>query len=61
MEVKMEFLDGQNSNNKINANNILQNAIDINNANGLPININFNQFAENNCGASNPSGLCIGR
>jgi parallel beta-helix repeat protein len=55
------FLDEQSSDNKINANSVLQNAVDINNANGLPININFNQFAENNCGASNPSGLCIGR
>jgi parallel beta-helix repeat protein len=55
------FLDAQSSQNAISANNVLQNAIDINNANGLPVNINFNQYAENNCGVSNPSGLCIGR
>ena len=55
------FLDEQSSDNTINANNVLQNAIDINNANGLPLNINSNQYAENNCGVSNPSGLCVGR
>jgi parallel beta-helix repeat protein len=55
------FLDAQSSQNTISANNVLENIIDINNANGLPININFNQYAENNCGVSNPSGLCIGR
>jgi hypothetical protein len=55
------FLDAQSSQNAISANNVLQNAIDINNANGLPVNINFNQYDENNCGVSNPSGLCIGR
>ncbi len=55
------FLDEQSSGNTINANNVLQNAVDINNANGLPLNINSNQYAENNCGVSNPSGLCFGR
>ena len=55
------FLDEQTSDNKINANSVLQNAVDINNANGLPLNINSNQYAENNCGVSNPSGLCVGR
>ena len=55
------FLDEQSSDNTINANNVLQNALDINNANGLPLNINSNQYTENNCGASNPSGLCVGR
>ena len=55
------FLDEQSSDNTINANNVVQNAVDINNANGLPPNINSNQYAENNCGVSNPSGLCIGR
>jgi parallel beta-helix repeat protein len=54
------FLDEQSSDNTINANNVLQNAVDINNANGLPLDINFNQYTENNCGVSNPSGLCIG-
>jgi parallel beta-helix repeat protein len=55
------FLDGQSSQNSIADNNVLQNVIDLNNANGLPTNINVNQYTENNCEASNPSGLCIGR
>jgi parallel beta-helix repeat protein len=54
------FLDEQSSDNTINANNVLQNTVDINNANGLPLNINSNQYNKNNCGISNPSGLCIG-
>jgi nitrous oxidase accessory protein NosD len=55
------FLDGQSSQNTITANNVLQNVIDLNNANGLPTNINNNVYTENNCETSNPSGLCIGR
>jgi hypothetical protein len=55
------FLDGQSASNGVNANNILENIIDINNANGLPTNINVNQFTDNSCQTSNPSGLCIGR
>ena len=55
------FLDGQSKQNTISANNVLENVIDLNNANGLPTNINTNQFTDNNCQTSNPSGLCIGR
>jgi hypothetical protein len=55
------FLDGQSSQNTITANNVLENVIDLNNANGLPTNINANQFVDNSCETSNPSGLCIGR
>jgi hypothetical protein len=55
------FLDGQSSQNTISANNVLENVIDLNNANGLPTNINANQYVDNNCETSNPSGLCIGR
>ena len=57
------FLNTEQSSDKqtINANNVLQNAVDINNANGLPLNINSNQYAENNCGVSNPSGSRVGR
>ena len=55
------FVDAQSSQNIILANNVLQNTVDINNANGLPVNINFNQYAENNCRISNPGGLYIGR
>jgi nitrous oxidase accessory protein NosD len=55
------FLDGQSAGNAVNANNVLENVIDINNANGLPTNINANQYVDNSCETSNPSGLCIGR
>jgi nitrous oxidase accessory protein NosD len=55
------FLDAQSSGNNVAANNVLQNVVDINNANGLPTNINSNQFTDNNCQVSNPSGICIGR
>ncbi len=55
------FLDGQSKQNTISANNVLQNVIDLNNANGLPTNINANQYVDNSCETSNPSGLCIGR
>jgi Periplasmic copper-binding protein (NosD) len=55
------FLDGQSKQNTISANNVLENVIDLNNANGLPTNINANQFTDNSCETSNPSGLCIGR
>jgi nitrous oxidase accessory protein NosD len=55
------FLDGQSTQNTISANNVLENVIDLNNANGLPTNINANQYVDNSCETSNPSGLCIGR
>ncbi|HZD36256.1 MAG TPA: NosD domain-containing protein [Nitrososphaeraceae archaeon] len=55
------FLDGQSKQNTISANNVLQNVIDLNNANGLPTNINANQYVDNSCETSNPSGMCIGR
>ena len=55
------FLDGQSRDNTISANNVLENVIDLNNANGLPTNINANQYTDNSCETSNPSGLCIGR
>jgi hypothetical protein len=55
------FLDGQSKQNTISANNVLENVIDLNNANGLPTNINANQYVDNSCQTSNPSGMCIGR
>ncbi|HZD36732.1 MAG TPA: NosD domain-containing protein [Nitrososphaeraceae archaeon] len=55
------FLDAQSSDNNIVANNVLGNVVDVNNANGLPPNINNNEFTDNNCQVSNPSGICIGR
>lgn len=55
------FLDAQSSANSVVANNVLENVVDVNNANGLPPNINNNLFTDNNCQVSNPSGICIGR
>ena len=55
------FLDGQSTDNRISANNILENVFDLNNANGLPTNINTNQYLDNRCDTSNPVGLCIGK
>jgi len=56
------FIDGQSNSNNINSNNILQNkGLDVNNANGLPSNINNNQFNDNHCTTSAPEGLCFGR
>jgi parallel beta-helix repeat protein len=55
------FFDAQSSGNSVIANNVLENVLDVNNANGLPPNINNNQFTDNNCQVSNPSGICIGR
>jgi parallel beta-helix repeat protein len=55
------FADAQSSGNTISMNNVLHNVIDLNNANGLPTNINSNSARDNNCQVSNPSGLCIGR
>ena len=56
------FFDGQSSDNIVNANNILDNkGVDINNANGLPLNVNNNLFNDNNCNSSIPVGLCLGK
>lgn len=55
------FLDTQSSSNKVDFNNVFNNILDINNANNLPTNINDNQYSNNNCQTSLPSGLCIGR
>jgi parallel beta-helix repeat protein len=56
------FFDGQSQDNVANSNNILDNTgVDINNANGLPLNVNNNLFNDNNCNASVPVGLCLGK
>lgn len=56
------FLDSQSDTNRVEKNNFAVNAgLDINNANGLAANINANQFTDNNCNTSNPSGICIGK
>ncbi len=56
------FIDGQSTNNTVNSNNVMLNTgVDINNANGLPTNINHNLFSDNHCATSVPRGLCPGR
>jgi parallel beta-helix repeat protein len=54
------FLDAQSTENAIDLNNAFGHEIaDLNNANGLPTNVNDNNFGENNnCGTSLPGGLC---
>ncbi|MGD1837994.1 MAG: right-handed parallel beta-helix repeat-containing protein [Nitrososphaeraceae archaeon] len=54
------YIDNQSNNNEIAFNNVLMNLIDFNNANGLPVNTNANNFGQNNCMISNPSGICVG-
>ncbi|MDN5868961.1 MAG: FxLYD domain-containing protein [Candidatus Nitrosocosmicus sp.] len=54
------FLDSQSTDNSVNSNNVLQNhGVDLNNANGLPIETNDNSFSNNNCNTSVPDGLCV--
>ncbi|MGI9009806.1 MAG: NosD domain-containing protein [Nitrososphaeraceae archaeon] len=55
------YIDNQSNQNNVNFNNVLLNTIDVNNANGLPVNTNGNIYDQNNCMASNPSGICIGK
>jgi parallel beta-helix repeat protein len=55
------YIDNQSNQNIINFNNVLLNNIDVNNANGLPVNTNGNTYDQNNCMTANPSGICIGK
>jgi parallel beta-helix repeat protein len=52
------FLDVHSSNHTLSSNNILNQTIDINNANGVPIDISANKFTENSCRKAVPDGLC---
>ena len=52
------YVDSGSNGNKIKSNDVLENELDLNNANGLAINVNSNSFSDNNCETSNPSGLC---
>jgi nitrous oxidase accessory protein NosD len=54
------FLDSQSSKNEMKFNNVLGNTVDINNADGMALNINENQYLKNNCNTSNPVGVCVG-
>lgn len=56
------FLDRPSKGNNVNSNNVLQNTgVDLNNANGLPIESTGNTYLDNNCNTSVPDGLCLGR
>lgn len=52
------YVDEASNHNKITSNTLF-NAIDINNANGLEVNSNYNQYYQNKCMISEPTGLCI--
>ena len=52
------YVDEPSNHNKINSNNLF-NTVDINNANGLEVNSNYNQYYQNRCIISEPTGLCI--
>ncbi len=53
------FLDIQSFNNTVSYNNLFnQTSVDINNADGVPIDILSNKFVGNNCRKTEPVGLC---
>lgn len=52
------FLDSQSTKNTIVNNKAIRNDVDINNADGLPLGINGNEFLNNNCIVAQPSGPC---
>jgi parallel beta-helix repeat protein len=52
------YVDEPSNHNKINSNNLF-NTVDINNTNGLEVNSNYNQYYQNRCIISEPTGLCI--
>jgi parallel beta-helix repeat protein len=54
------FFDPQSHDNVIDSNIAKLNTEDINNGNGLPLNINHNNFKDNLCTLSTPSGICKG-
>jgi parallel beta-helix repeat protein len=52
------FLDVSSFNNTISSNNILNQAVDVSNADGIPIHISMNEYYENRCGKALPDGIC---
>jgi parallel beta-helix repeat protein len=53
------FNDAQSVGNSITTNTVMDNSgVDLNNGNGLPINVNDGTFTENLCQTSVPDGLC---
>src|ERR671912_628916 len=53
------FLDQPSNHNQINDNSLIYNTVDINDANGLAINLNNNQYYQNKCMGSEPAELCF--
>ena len=53
------FIEQPSNHNQINDNRLMYNTDDINDANGLPINLNNNQYYQNKCLASDPPKLCL--
>jgi parallel beta-helix repeat protein len=52
------FLDVSSFNNTVSSNNILNHAVDVSNADGIPIHISMNEYSENSCGKALPDGIC---
>ncbi len=53
------FNDAQSVGNQITTNTVMENSgVDLNNGNGLPINVNDATFTQNLCQTSVPDGLC---
>jgi parallel beta-helix repeat protein len=53
------FNDAQSTGNQITTNTVMDNSgVDLNNGNGLPINVNDATFTQNLCQTSVPDGLC---
>ena len=53
------FLAQPSNHNQINDNSLMYNTVDINDANGLAINLNNNQYYQNKCMGSEPIELCF--
>jgi parallel beta-helix repeat protein len=52
------FLDVSSFNNTLSSNNILNHAVDVSNADGIPIHISKNEYFENSCDKALPDGIC---
>jgi parallel beta-helix repeat protein len=52
------FLDVSSFNNTISSNNIFNHAVDVSNADGIPIHISMNEYLQNSCGKALPDGIC---
>jgi parallel beta-helix repeat protein len=52
------FLDIHSFNNMLLSNSVFNQTIDLNNANGVPVDVSANSFLKNNCHKATPDGLC---